>query len=179
MANWEHAHLFMDDSGVVVAESDLSSQEITLAGGGGGSLPSEWVVDSAGNLDIQSTSLPGDGIATIKGEQNGQLAFSLGDYGDLTLPGLSGQGPGGIFISSLDSPGTQLTLYGGDSGSGGFDMIQVQNPGAYRVFVATSDQKLGFFNQTSTTQPNVPLTTPDVQDVIDALVLLGLVEQSD
>jgi hypothetical protein len=26
---------------------------------------------------------------------------------------------------------------------------------------------------------NVPLTTPDVQDVIDALVNLGLVEQSD
>jgi hypothetical protein len=26
---------------------------------------------------------------------------------------------------------------------------------------------------------NVPLTSPEVQDVIDALVLLGLVEQSD
>ena len=29
------------------------------------------------------------------------------------------------------------------------------------------------------TPANVPLTTPDVQDVIDALIALGLVEQSD
>jgi hypothetical protein len=37
VGNWEHAHLFMDDGGVVVAESDLSSQEVVLTGGGGGS----------------------------------------------------------------------------------------------------------------------------------------------
>jgi hypothetical protein len=37
VGNWEHAHLFMDDSGTVVAESDLSSQEVVLTGGGGGS----------------------------------------------------------------------------------------------------------------------------------------------
>lgn len=43
----------------------------------------------------------------------------------------------------------------------------------------TVDGFLGFFQSTPVDQPNVPLTTPSVQDVIDALVLLGLVEQSD
>lgn len=38
---------------------------------------------------------------------------------------------------------------------------------------------LGFFNHAPAGQQNVPLTTPSVQDVIDALVALGLVEQSD
>ena len=34
--------------------------------------------------------------------------------------------------------------------------------------------------KTGTIAPaNVPLTTPSVQDVIDALIALGLVEQSD
>lgn len=38
---------------------------------------------------------------------------------------------------------------------------------------------VGFYNTTPVAQPNVPLTSPTVQNVIDALVTLGLVEQSD
>ena len=37
----------------------------------------------------------------------------------------------------------------------------------------------GFFGTPPATQPVVPLTTPSVQNVIDALVALGLVSQSD
>lgn len=40
-------------------------------------------------------------------------------------------------------------------------------------------QKLGFFNATPVVQQNVPLTSPTAQNIIDALVALGLVEQSD
>lgn len=40
-------------------------------------------------------------------------------------------------------------------------------------------QKFGFFGATPVVQQNVPATGPSVQDIIDALVALGLVEQSD
>lgn len=43
----------------------------------------------------------------------------------------------------------------------------------------TATQKLGFFGATPVVQQNVPLTSPTVQDVIDALVALGLVNQTD
>jgi len=41
------------------------------------------------------------------------------------------------------------------------------------------DGTLSFFGQVQTAQPVVPLTTPNVQQVIDALVNLGLVAQHD
>lgn len=34
-ANWEHAHVYMDDDGTVIASSDLSSQVVDLTAGGG------------------------------------------------------------------------------------------------------------------------------------------------
>lgn len=43
----------------------------------------------------------------------------------------------------------------------------------------SASQKLGFFGATPVVQQNVPATTPTVQQVIDALVALGLIEQSD
>lgn len=36
-ANWEHAHVYMDDAGTVIASSDLSSQVVDLTAGGGSS----------------------------------------------------------------------------------------------------------------------------------------------
>jgi hypothetical protein len=54
VGNWEHAHLFMDDSGVVVAESDLSSQEVVLTSGGGGSLPTGWTQDASDPANVNT-----------------------------------------------------------------------------------------------------------------------------
>jgi hypothetical protein len=46
--------------------------------------------------------------------------------------------------------------------------------------IATApDQKLGFFGATPVVRQTVPETSPGVQDVIDALIALGLIEQSD
>jgi hypothetical protein len=42
-----------------------------------------------------------------------------------------------------------------------------------------SAEKVGFFGATPVARPVVPLTTPDAQDVIDALVELGLITQAD
>lgn len=39
--------------------------------------------------------------------------------------------------------------------------------------------KVGFFGSAPVVRPVVPLTTPTVQQVIDALIALGLVTQSD
>lgn len=39
--------------------------------------------------------------------------------------------------------------------------------------------KVSFFGGTAVVKPTVPLTTPDAQDIIDALLLLGLIAQSD
>ncbi len=44
---------------------------------------------------------------------------------------------------------------------------------------SAANQLIGFYGATPVTQQNVPLTSPTVQNVIDALVTLGLVEQSD
>lgn len=45
--------------------------------------------------------------------------------------------------------------------------------------VGTAAGALGFYGGTPATKPNIVLTDPEVQDVIDALVTLGLVTQSD
>jgi hypothetical protein len=59
------------------------------------------------------------------------------------------------------APGT-----GGDAGDGA-------------LLGLDAEEKVGFFGATPVTRPVVPLTTPDAQDVIDALVALGLITQAD
>lgn len=51
--------------------------------------------------------------------------------------------------------------------------------GTKAIRVGASSGTLGFFGTSPAAKPTVPLTTPDAQDVIDALVTLGLVTQSD
>lgn len=42
-----------------------------------------------------------------------------------------------------------------------------------------STSKVGFYGTAPVTRPNVPLTTPDADDIITALLALGLITQSD
>lgn len=70
---------------------------------------------------------------------------------------------------------------------GGTAMLQVTHPGDSKtpvVQVSTLGHAdvvatLGFYGTAPVVQPVVPLTGPAVQDVIDSLVALGLVTQSD
>lgn len=48
-----------------------------------------------------------------------------------------------------------------------------------QVVGRNSTSKVGFFGTTPVIKPTVPLTTPTVQQVITALVALGLIRQSD
>jgi hypothetical protein len=81
------------------------------------------------------------------------LAISAGE-GFTDLPGKSVLINGGGGDDGND-PGASITVGGGD-GAGNAGAITFSHAG-----------------------PVIPLTTPDVQDVIDALVALGLVSQSD
>ena len=47
------------------------------------------------------------------------------------------------------------------------------------VFTGFSSSTIGFFNVTPVARQNVNLTSPTLQSVIDALVLYGLLTQSD
>ena len=47
------------------------------------------------------------------------------------------------------------------------------------VLGRTTSAKVAFFGGTPVVKPTVPLTTPTVQQVITALVALGLIRQSD
>lgn len=48
-----------------------------------------------------------------------------------------------------------------------------------QISVGGASSNIGFFAANAVPQPVVPLTTPLPQDIIDALVALGLVSQSD
>lgn len=53
------------------------------------------------------------------------------------------------------------------------------NTGTAQIAQAGPTSQVGFFGATPVAQPVVPTTLPSVQDVIDALVALGLVAQHD
>lgn len=67
------------------------------------------------------------------------------------------------------------TVSSGDSGDVVADSLVVDTD----TLVVNTDSEVGFFGATPVTQQNVPTTSPTLADVIDALVALGLVEQSD
>jgi hypothetical protein len=98
-------------------------------------------------------------VADSGGSQTLEQVLTAGD----DAGGLNIQNVGQLFISELAVD----TLAGGDMVIGA-DSLKV-----------TADALHFFSNDDPVSQPNVPLTTPSVQDVIDALVALGLVEQSD
>lgn len=104
-----------------------------------------------------------------------------------------------IEISDTDEAGLRVTKTGSGSGavlvvggdtfvSGAVIATTTATSGALSAaslavdtdtLVVNTDSEIGFFGATPVLQQNVPMTTPSVQDVIDALVALGLVEQSD
>jgi hypothetical protein len=95
-------------------------------------------------------------------------------------PPFSPAGPGDDLVLLENTSGDPL-IYGGDDAGGaylsspdGSTQVVVTDGGARMI--GTS---LGFYDAGAVARPVVPLTTPDAQDIIDALVSLGLVTQSD
>ncbi len=107
-----------------------------------------------------------DGVVTIspEGDQAAFISRSAVSFRVENQQFMSAA-PGSLFLNP-PSAGAILQLTDFSDGSVGLVNIEDGN-------------KLSFFGAAGITQPVVPLTTPDVQNVIDALVALGLVTQSD
>lgn len=91
--------------------------------------------------------------------------------------------PGEDLSVLVDSSGDRIIEYDDDGGT-----LELNSPDRdQQVYVGNIGISLphdpagliGFYGATPITRPVVPLTTPAVQDVIDALVALGLITQSD
>jgi hypothetical protein len=106
--------------------------------------------------------------ATGSAEDNSTLLEVLSDVD--TVMSISARG--GVFLEEGDG-GQALEIDLNAFGQG----VVVYNSSFSALFKITNTG-LGFFGAAAA-QPVVPLTTPTVQDVIDALVALGLVAQHD
>lgn len=119
-----------------------------------------------------------------------------GNAGDITLQAGNGSGSGSQGGSIIFQPGTGADSNGevDFNDADGVNIEKIEN-GAWYLTVNGSDRdfyadangsqvtrtggKLGFFGATPVVIPTVPVTTPLPQDIIDALLLLGLILQSD
>lgn len=101
-----------------------------------------------------------------------------------------GEGNARFSLMDPDNPARQVTLSSSNgiqaiaNATDNVQLLKLSSEDTIGVFVkARSDGKLAFFDKAATDalteQPVVPLTAPSVQDVIDALVQLGLVAQHD
>lgn len=141
-------------------------------------------LDNAGYL-LGLTYYDSEGVAvtTFAGNADEALIRTTGSSLDLFSNG----------VATLAAD-TSVTVQVGDDitlNNTGHDKISVTNTETviYRNDVRTVEiddesvkfttSKIGFFTAAPVIRPLVPITTPDVQDVIDALVALGLVVQSD
>jgi hypothetical protein len=108
-----------------------------------------------------------DGVTTTE-DPDGSLAV------DVTVPSLF-IADGGVWVAlatQTSTPSFGTLAVTGD--------VTLAGTSADPLFATDqSADKLGFFGAAAVVQPVVPLTTPSAQDIIDALVLLGLVAQSD
>jgi hypothetical protein len=98
-------------------------------------------------------------------------------YGGAVVKAPAGQGTASLQLRSTDNASylVELSASGINSlASTGLPIFQA-NAGATRLY----STQLGFYGHASAAQPVVPLTTPSIQNVIDALVATGLIVQHD
>ncbi len=94
--------------------------------------------------------------------------------------------PGSVPVSAQGAPGQIAALFN-LSADGGFLVAAVSAAGAFLIAPTTDDDPAltvqnssgGTLLNLQATKPIVPQTSPSVQDVIDALVALDLITQSD
>jgi hypothetical protein len=146
----------------------VAASAVRRAGEGGASFPATWTVDPSGALTVEmlvdATTL---GILQAAGATQSAILVKDGD-GDTYFR----VSPTGCVIGETDAlaegfhmGGGFITLYG-DAGNDANFTLRIQ-----------AGQKLGFYGTAPVVRPNVP-AVPTAQDVVDALVTLGLVTQS-
>jgi hypothetical protein len=108
------------------------------------------------------------------------LASWQGDAVNLSVGGPPTGGDGVVQIQATDGNITAFLYLDNTAYAAlGGENLQLQAGAAGKIVEITSANKIGFYGATPVTKPVVPLTTPDVQDVINALIALGLIVQSD
>jgi hypothetical protein len=113
----------------------------------------------------------GGGGGSIPNPITDPLNIALTDPGNVPITAQAAAGSAVDLLDFLDENSVGV-LFVGPSG----EMIIAP---AGTTMVTVHDGAIGFFSASPVAQPVVPLTTPGVQDVIDALVALGLVAQHD
>lgn len=128
-----------------------------------------------------------DGLIEVRGVPD-QVSANISSI--LDADDSEGENPAGIIVTRAGDFIGSGTLFSvdnvGDTMHRGTEFI-IDTPTtvqfifyrAFKIAQSADVATIGFFGSPGVTQPNVPLTTPSVQDVIDALVAVGLVEQSD
>lgn len=141
----------------------------------------------AGDITIEGGAAPdGEGGSVIikpgDGDDTGDVVFQAADGSPaVTIHGSDG---GATFERAIVAPGLQIdgTSVGTDFhvGTTAWDILNVSG-GAIMQWQdkGMGVPGLGFYGTPAIAQPVVPLTTPLPQDIIDALLALGLVSQSD
>ena len=173
-------------------DADHVGGELTLSSG-----QSEGQNGGALNITAGQDTGGGDGgpIAIASGHATGE-GGSGGAGGDITIKcggGNRSDDDGGDVIiaggDSLDGDGGSVILQGGNSINGSTQgSVQVYSGNSSQGFevnnnaLNVSDKlkvngNVGFYGATPVARPNIDLT-PTAQEIVDALVLLGLVTQS-
>lgn len=138
-----------------VAATTPTLAAVLTAGNDGGSVGME----NAGEIQTDDNGLI-LGTSSLGKVGGGSLDFSAAPI----LAQLIAAGA----VVKLEENVIDLSAIGNDS------TVRIENTGT-----PSFTSKLGFFDTPPVARPVVPLTTPDAQDVIDALVALGLIVQHD
>ena len=163
-------------------------ETVVDAGGGGGSQDLAQVLAVGGDPDGNpiTGAVTISPTADVNGLQVGGVTDQTASLVLITTPADPSQNfP--VALEVKDNAGVQrfmvdgygdvlVTLDGSQEGS--FHINSEADGGIFSAW-ADPSKKLAFFGSSGSVQPVVPLTTPSVQDVIDALVSLGLVAQHD
>lgn len=137
----------------------------------GGDLDVNTIAPASGNLDITPAGnevvLGAAGSARFRFIGAATSVDADSSVGQFIYTAGGGSFPfnlaGHMVIAPRTSAARELVLMGDESAVG----------------MRVSPSGIGFFGATPVAQQNVPATSPDLDDVITALVNLGLVEQSD
>jgi hypothetical protein len=174
-------------AGATVSDEGGGIAGATVTGGGGG-LPVGWTQDGVTDTvtvtlsDPDQTPLqfkPGTGATANATNQiefydeDGNLFGYIDAVGNLNVTALAGQG-GGFTYSSGGGSFVRATGTSAELGDGTGREVGVTDNG-----INVSTDALGFYDVAPIARPVVPLTVPTVQNVITALVALGLIVQHD
>lgn len=169
-----------DGNGILlVTNTDFAELSIAAVGGPNATL----ILNTSGILTLQSEV----GILVNGGTSNSAFILNMNSGNEnITVS------PDNIDIKTAAGDGARIQLNENSlsleaTAEDGFVTIGAENTNggielrteAVNGSLSFNSPKIGFFGSGPAPRPQVPLTTPDVQDIIDALVQLGLVTQSD